>query len=57
VYLFDTPVLKGLNGLEIYEDYKDVIIFLKTVEQDRKKIELFFKWTTQIHFIKGIGDI
>jgi hypothetical protein len=47
---------KDISGLELYEDYKDVIISLKRAKQYGKTV-LFSKGTVYMHFINGIGDV
>jgi hypothetical protein len=45
---------KDVNGFELYQDYKDIIIFLKRAKR-MGKTGLFFRGTAQMHFINGIG--
>jgi hypothetical protein len=47
---------EDLDGFELYQGYKEVIISLKRAER-LGKTGLFSKATTQIRFISGIGGI
>jgi hypothetical protein len=46
-----------MNGVKLYQDYKDIIISYKRAKQKGGKTGLSSKGTSQIHLINGIATV